>query len=495
MNKKILLLVFVAISLSLIIAAGCKEKECKYPSDCPAGGNGKTATCTEGECGYRTQPNCNGNGICEESSNEDQCTAPDDCCKCTDTELKPCCDYSKCPNLKDTAPAYTYLSSYCNKQNICIDDINEEKTPITPQTFTHTKSLRGFEIQVKSTFDQPFNVDRSAVHFSMEMTDKLPTTYEPTITKIRILGKEGSQTVVLGEKEVKRVFWALHDVIATDVNIDYTFTKPEMEYPVTLEISYEYYEKDSKGQNKTTRDLYTESIRNKVTFVDPSTQLDCDAVRDCNDNNPATTDLCAKSGTKLCNHQPISGRCGNYVCEANENKCLCAPDCGSCEGEAAPHIVYTCAGYQCVTASKTRQNTTLTDEKDFRDFKLLLETDVTIPFHVRKDAFTITLEMSKKEATLVSPVTITKIELLSGDELLGKADLYQDNTLNTIRQKINVSIPVSFMMQGMEEEKQVTMRLHIDYTTQVPEREPVYNTDVTYDSRYAIKIPFVNPST
>ncbi|MBN1385841.1 hypothetical protein JW968_02565 [Candidatus Woesearchaeota archaeon] len=444
MNRKIFIFFLVILVFSVILS-GCGGKECEKKSDCQA----KTcfdSSCVDGKCVYSPQQNCCGNKVCEDSENE--CTCMVDCGKC---------------GPKGNATAFTGLEYSCGPDNDqCALDVKGSKTR-TPVTFA--KSTFDFKTDIKMTLDQPFDVKSSVFDVELEITDMSDGIEDFMISKIQVLGSSGTgfaaKEFVIGEKELNRPMWGPGASMKTEIIATCDFPQPESLQTLAVKVFYEY-RKTSFGSEKTVRDSFTEKASAQYNFLVPTRVYVCDDV-DCNDNNPATKDECIE-GTLLCTHDPIPNRCGNFICESNENKCSCPGDCGPCDGQISDHMTAVCYQNDCQSKLAQQSLSTLSAELSYTKFKINMESNFNDPFNVNKDSFDIKLELVSVSPDLATVVTINKIELVEGELLLGKIDLFSENTLQSIRDMKSFSIPVNFPLgEDEESQKQVKVRVHCAY--------------------------------
>ncbi|MBS3097576.1 hypothetical protein J4209_02150 [Candidatus Woesearchaeota archaeon] len=458
-------MIAVAI-LAIFFISGCGE--CKSNSDCDTKACFNVG-CENKKCVETAVPDCCGNLRCE--SKENECICPKDCGECEGAVGK-------------------YLTKSC-KDNECAVDIDESQ--IKSEVTSHAKELRGFEITVKVMFDQPFDLDRSTVNFEAEMVNKESTTLEPKITKVQLTAIINKQTVILGEKDINKIFWNIGSKVGDNINIDYDFGAAEFETPVTVKVFYEYTEHREGKEDSPIRNSYEQKMKSNLIFVNPERELICDPAVDCNDNNECTIDSCV-AGKLLCQHTKKQNCCGNYECEAGENKGSCPIDCGSCEGQEGSYLEYKEEDGECSLVIKEGiiQTKTLSSTKEVADFTLTIKTSFEQPFNIKSGNFDVKLQLDDVDETKAQlPVAITRVQLLESELLIGEVE--QNLRLTAVGKSVNPSISADFPMEGHDSEKDITLRVYYSYD-KIKTDGTAVTTRNSFDVKLADEVIFVNPS-
>lgn len=113
----------------------------------------------------------------------------------------------------------------------------------------------------------------------------------------------------------------------------------------------------------------------------------------------AFTPSCAEG---KCQYNPIPNVCGNEKCDANENKCSCPNDCGTCAG-AVPNSQYLsqqCANKECIVDVKTElvKPAFAGQESSSVGDKFKIDTSYSQPFNLKRDTFGLTITLSLPSA-------------------------------------------------------------------------------------------------
>ena len=428
-------LLLFALLAAVLFLAGCRE--CKVNSDCSSRPC-YDVSCEEKKCVSTTMPDCCGNNECD--GDENSCTCTIDCGRCEGKQGK-------------------YLEKLCQNDE-CVSGISSDK--IIPESLTHSKDLRGIKINVLVNLDQPFDMSTSTLFFEAEMIDKKDNVIEARINKVQIVSKDRRKEIVLGEKQINRVFWGIGSKISEEINLNQGLQGQEHEVPVLIRIFYEYTEKID-GEKRVKRSSYDKTLASKMVFVKPTTEHECSPSKDCNDNNDCTIDSCIE-GTLLCNHDYIPECCGNYQCELGENRANCAMDCGPCLGSAGTYLEYRQKGSDCLLVFKSGvlKSTTLSKTKTLTDFKITSKITFNQPLDVTQDKFEVEIILDDFDPERVQlPITITRIQFLDGTTLIAEQE--EDLRLLGLGRKAEASIPVTLTIEGLEEEKNLLMKLHYSY--------------------------------
>ena len=457
----------LAAILIVIFLAGCGRKECEKDAECPTQ-KCFAASCVQNECVQEPRANCCGNGI--KDNNENECSCPE--------------DYGECEGEQGS-----YLEKFCRSaKDECAFDVKDDK--ISRATVLHTKDLAGFSISVKAAYDKPFNVDRSVFNAEIELLSKKDSIISPKITKIELIGKQKSQSSILGSYEIKRDLWANGFKFEAPINVQYGLSDKEEKTDIYLQISYEYKEKVG-AEIKTKSGFYEKLVESRAVLLDPDKKLSCNPRVDCDDFNECTIDSCADN-TALCSHETISSCCGNFVCEEGEDKAGCASDCGPCEGPISQNLQYRLSGDKCLVERANSQQQIKTATKTLTFFTIGLKTTYTVPFDVTVDNLDVEFSLDNFDANSVQlPLKITKIQALHRDLLLGETS--QNVMLSSKGDTKKITVPILYDVQGFEEESDITLK--IDYTySQIKSADVLEQKSGSFTADVAQKVTFVKTS-
>lgn len=433
MRFKSLFLVFLV--LFLLLLAGCGA-ECKKDSDCVK--PHFTGKCVSRECQFAPVPNEIGNGVCEPGENK--CNAPFDCGICQGTN----------------GP---YLKYQCIEGS-CVDAVPLEQ--IKPMYLSADAKVSGISVKVTSDFNQPFNLKRDLfrVKFSL-MT--LPNTVEDVeIKRIEITGiAPDKRKVSLYDEVVNRPLHLELDAAADLVlKLNSADNYGELSN-IILNLYFDYYVVSSgKRILKSGMFPVRYSGLTKFLWVLPVSVYSCPL--SCDDNNQGTEDVCSAETDFFCAHRPVSGVCGNFVCESGENRCSCAFDCGACSGAAGNYMVYACVENDCVAQlrpSFVQEKKSIFDDRDLSYFHLQNNFEFYDPFKVGIDSIALTFSLYEKKEE-VSQVRITDIRLFDGSVEVARAAA--DLSLSGIGDSVSVGVGIS-EISGVEENKALNLAVWYEF--------------------------------
>jgi hypothetical protein len=265
------LIIFSLIIFSLVFASGCKE--CQISSDCDSKArelySGYSTSCldvscVDNKCEIDRITNCCGNRNCEENAGENKCACERDCGECEGKgEVK---DGSRTEDAE-------YLEYDCDDNDECrlmIDD-----SLIKQISLTDEKELSYFTIEIKSSYDYPFNIDDSGFYVEIKLKDTDEDLVLPvSITNLKLVERE----LLIGEADVDETLSYVGDSSKMKVPVSYNMQEIEEEKRISLVIDYTYKRRERVGrndegepiyENKVVRDSYEESYRSKIFFVDP----------------------------------------------------------------------------------------------------------------------------------------------------------------------------------------------------------------------------------
>lgn len=435
------LLLIILVSLFLLLA--CEQAECEQDLDCSQR-TGFTAQCIDGTCQYEPIPGQCGNQQCEEGENK--CTCPQDCGTC-----------------EGKVPGSQYLTQQC-VNNECLP--NTASKPVFSSADVRNK---GDLFSIDTIHNQPFNMKKDT--FAITITLKQPADRN---SNHEILNAEltattaNRRTVTLGRKAINKHLWAPGDEITENLILGLPGELEGELLNLILRVDYAY---DLQQAGKATRqqDTFQNRYREKFTFVNPDAVYPCP---NCDDNNPATRDVCGPQTGFFCQHEPLPNVCGNYACDSGENKCTCPQDCGPCSGSAGEYTAYLCQQDQCVTQLKpsiTPEPQSIFDERSLGPVELANTYQYSIPFDVSEDTLSLDFSIYQKEDS-ISTVTIETIRVLEGQQQL--AEEHASQALSTQPSTIDVTLPSIIQP---EEEHTLTLAVWYKYVQNGEEKRGQYS--------------------
>ncbi len=432
--KKIIPAITAIIVISFLLLGGCGEgKEC--PVSCDDGNPCSTDTCskeTDYECRHTPIPGCT-----------PECPTP-----CM-------------------GPAGQYMEMKCDASaKQCASDA-KAGLKTTTSSITNEMLSMGNRFKVITTYNLPFNMKKAPFNMRISLS-----TLGQGISNIKIKNSEltgtdpNRQTVTLGQKTINKYLWSTETVVEDDLKIDFITSETDGSFTnVKLRINYEY-QQTYAGQIQTKTATFDLTLRGVTyTWFNPSMTQQCPA--SCDDGNEGTADICNAATDFFCTHQPIPGRCGNFICDPTENKCTCEADCGSCSGDAGQYLSFLCADNECKTAIKggvVQQPVSKLDEKN-RNFYYLQNTyTYNTPFNVNTDTFNLEFKLYNKQAS-VGAVKIMEVKLL--DQTSEVASVSVGEMLNSVGSTLTAEMPITSFV-GHEAGKSLNLRVDVEYQYTTP---------------------------
>lgn len=212
-------------------------KECGVCDDGNAGTKDSCGEETNYFCEYTLVANTCGNFDC--GSGEDKCNCPNDCGPCSG-------DVGK----------YLEMGCISKKCETFVKDLSELKST----TVLDERTISGFKIQTKITYDEPFNLMSSELGFVYTLETVGDGLTDLAITKIQLL--EG--TKLLGEKAVNLLIMQSGSEYSSVVPFDFDMKENEGDKKIKIKVSYSY--KKDEEVKKATYEKTLESIH----FLNPT---------------------------------------------------------------------------------------------------------------------------------------------------------------------------------------------------------------------------------
>ena len=463
-KKRYLAALAVILVLASLMISGCKKAECKTAEDCVGKSRQAfTAQCVDGNCVYNPLPNICGNERCEPAVNENKCSCPADCGQCS-----------------GKVTGSNYLTQDC-VNNVCVESVPAAK--VKPVYVSAELTSAGDRFKLDTVYSQPFNMKKDLFKIKLTLTSASDKVDDRKITGIVLEARTADRrTITIGEKTVNKFLWAAGFSIDEEVIVNFPTAELEGELSsLTVKVDYDYatvYAGGKTPKSATMKKTYTE----KFIFVNPKAQYPCP--ESCDDNNPGTTDYCGPETDYFCMHSPKPGLCGNFICDANENKCTCPRDCGPCTGSAGAYLDYTCKDNRCITVMKPGITVTpqaIFDDRNLGMMHLNNYYNYNTPFNINTDSFKLEFGLYELSEGITNP-KIETIRVLDGTQVLASQTVNQ-----VIPEGAPLSVEVSVQnIAQPEEEHSVTLGIWYAYTKAGSEEKGNYNKALG-------KIVFINP--
>lgn len=434
------LLLFLLI---LIVMPGCKKAECKTDSDCLK--PNFIGACMDSICVYSPVPGVCGNGLCE--AGETKCNCPADCGICV-------------------GPSGPFELACVG--DLCLELIPESK--VKPQISTDEISAGGDKLRITAEFNQPFNMLNDLFNLKISLSSPSDNNAGRRISRIVLLGERNRQVIPLAEKDVNRPLWPGFD-INTGLIIDFpTADKSGDITNLELQVTYDYLTGTTAMSSKSVV-VKKKYAGVKLNWMKPSTPYPCPEI--CDDGNPGTLGVCDASTRFFCEHRPVPGACGNYVCDAHENPCTCPADCGPCEG-GGRYTFFSCIGTSCVSqlrAGIVKETQSLFDDRKIAVFHLQNNYEYTSPFDVSSDRMKFNFNLYDKNAD-VSNIKITAIRVFDGSNEI--AAIEPGLVLADAGSSGVVELGMPLQAQS-EIERSLSIKVWLDYTQAGSEKKTSYS--------------------
>jgi len=228
------------LSSKLLFVDPTVSKSC--PSSCNDGN-----PCTDDVCGEETDyfcsniiilGSCCGNNFCD--SNENECVCEEDCGKCE----------------KDFGQ---YMTFTCFEKK-CKSRLKDSDV-IQPKTLIEQPDLRDFQFEVKTTFDEPFDIRTSNMLVDIELVNKDDTISNIKCTKYQLLVGD----VLLGENIITKTFGSIGNKNSLEVELSFSMKDVEEDKSPELKGSCEY-DKTSGDQTQHLITSFSQSL-GSIVFV------------------------------------------------------------------------------------------------------------------------------------------------------------------------------------------------------------------------------------
>jgi hypothetical protein len=241
---------------------------------------------------------------------------------------------------------------------------------------------------------------------------------------------------------------------------------------------------------------------------------ECVTNNDCATGNPC---MSAKCTAGVCVKKMFDNCCGNMKCESMEDKCICDKDCGKCEGaykynissrfSTKPTVVTTvyisqfCENEKCISGVPPDKITTVKLINDIvlgGAFKAELLTTINNPYVLDNSVVNIRLLLKDRDPNLVGNVTVSRIQILEGSEVL--AEKVVDRKLAKISESWTDELEMVSSQTALEESKSIDIKFDYDYTimvkvgTNATTKQPIMEPShiiASMKNRLADKIMFV----
>lgn len=185
----------------------------------------------------------------------------------------------------------------------------------------------------------------------------------------------------------------------------------------------------------------------------------------------------AACSNNVCKYTPIPNCCGNLQCETGETRCSCEADCKpACKGnvileqmqsknKTSDYLQYACNQntQNCEVQVKKEKvkPITLINSWQQPSVRLDMELKYKQPFDVAKDEVQVKISLQDADTKVKLPLVISKIQIISGQELLGSKNL--NEKLNSIGAATMVTIPITAQLNQWEEKRSIKVK--VDYDT------------------------------
>ena len=442
--KRALILITIIMAALLLLSSCGEKKTC--PADCGDGNPCTSDSCSK-ETGYQ----------------------------CRNTPIPGCSLECGTPCM---GAAGAYMDMQCDPSTKqCASDV-KQGLKISTSSLTNEMLSMGNKFKVVTTFLQPFNMAKDLFNIRISTSQFGTGISDIKVTKIELTGLDANrQTVTLGEKSVNKYVWSTETTLEEDIRVDFPFSENDAQYSnFKARVSYDY--KQTYANQATDKKGVFEITLRGVNFAvfKPTMTYSCPA--SCDDGNEGTSDTCDATTDFFCEHNPIPGKCGNFICEPNENKCTCEADCGPCSGSAGTYLTFLCSDQACKTMMNPgtiQEPISISDDRNMNFFYFQNTYSYKSPFNVNADSFTANFELYNKQSA-VGAVRVKEAKILDLNQEIASAPI--EKTLNAIGDTASVSIPVTAFALH-EDQKSLSIKVYIEYDYTTPSGTELRKADYT----------------
>ncbi len=208
-----------------------------------------------------------------------------------------------------------------------------------------------------------------------------------------------------------------------------------------------------------------------------SEKAECEKSSECATSNPCVIGRCVDG---QCVNTIKDNCCGNARCEkdAGENKCTCSDDCGECAGKArfnistyrgqeeqeSEYAVYMCRNDECILGVPESDVNLLrltSDVEERNAFKIEILASLNNPFDLSSDELSLRLQLKDMDPDVVGAITITSLQVLSDDELMGEQ--LMKRALDKVGDMFTQDMNLSSAQSALEKERKIEVKLDYEY--------------------------------
>ena len=218
-------------------------------------------------------------------------------------------------------------------------------------------------------------------------------------------------------------------------------------------------------------------------------KAECTMTSDCPGaagSNECSSVRCVQ-GSCVTNIEPDC--CGNALCEEGENFCNCESDCATtpCGGPFilkdrygrdtdSKMVEYGCVKNECelLVPDSKKEEVTITSDSRSGDIMLSATTTLDQPYILGKSSSEVRIQLKDIDESVILPITITQIQLLYGDELVG--ELLLNEQLASVRDLFTKTIPLTPTLDNIEEELSITIKIDYEYNYLQREEQKIERT-------------------
>jgi len=420
MKRTIRTIILLATLLAIVLLiSACAKVECRKDADCSKKEH-FSASCTNNNCTYERIPGewC-GEKVCAGKQGQ-------------------------------------YLTAQCVEKT-CLFDVPQQQ--IKPVFIQAEQASQGDKFRASVVFNQPFNLKKHTLNVKLELSQESPQNSERRIRRMTMSGRtKDNKVIVLSEKNVNKIIWSAETDVQEDLVLVFHAAVDGELSDMILAVDYDYLFATASSVQKKTASVQFRFAQQKIVYVNPPNAYPCPK---CDDSNPGTRDECGIHTNFFCSYTPIAGVCGNFVCDAQENKCSCPQDCGQCSG-AGIYTSRTCKNNQCVSELKggfVSSPQTVFDDKNLGVFQLQTYIKYNTPFNTQSDRFRIDTTLYQIGAG-VGNVAIESIHLLEGVQEVAVVSGRRVLPSLGSTQSIELSVPLQVLP---EVERNLVMTVYYSY--------------------------------